>query len=89
MTVELSSPTSEAGGVAREESNSKYHSNTLKMGLLSKTTMGRREGSKPGPTRQRHFRLTVAALEYLHLFSHVSLNIISHTRSFLDMTLYR
>ena len=70
VTAELSLPTSEADG---EQSDGKYHSSTLKMGLLSKTTIGRREGSKPGPTRQRHFRLTEVALEYLHLFSHVSL----------------
>ena len=76
VTAEHSPPTSEAGG---EESDINYHSNTLKMGLLSKTTVGRREGSKPGPTRQRHFRLTEVALEYFHLFSHVSLNIIFHT----------
>lgn len=44
----------------------------IKTGLLSKTSIGRREGSKPGPTRQRHFRLTDVALEYLHQFSHVS-----------------
>ena len=80
VTAEISPPTSEAGG---EESDGKYQSNTLKMGLLSKTTVGRREGSKPGPTRQRHFRLTEVALEYLHLFSHVSTSIsICHIRSF-------
>ena len=45
---------------------------TIKTGLLSKTTIGRREGSRPGPTRHRHFRLTEVDLEYLHQFSHVS-----------------
>ena len=44
----------------------------IKTGLLSKTSVARREGSRPGPTRHRHFRLTEIALEYLHQFSHVS-----------------
>ena len=44
----------------------------IKTGLLSKTTIGRREGSRPGPTRHRNFRLTEVDLEYLHQFSHVS-----------------
>ena len=48
------------------------HDGALKTGVLSKTTIGRREGSRSGPTRHRHFRLTEVALEYLHHFSHVS-----------------
>ena len=54
----------------------------LKTGVLSKTSIGRREGSRPGPTRQRRFRLTEEALEYFHQFSHVS-NLIS------SATIYR
>ena len=44
----------------------------LKSGVLFKTSLGREEDSRPGPTRQRQFRLTEGALEYLHPFSHVN-----------------
>ncbi len=44
----------------------------LKVGVLFKTSLGREEDSRPGPTRQRKFRLTDGALEYLHQFSQVS-----------------
>lgn len=44
----------------------------IKSGQLSKTSRGRSEGSKPGPTRLRRFRLTEEALEYFQQFSHVS-----------------
>ena len=44
----------------------------IKSGQLSKTSRGRSEGSKPGPTRVRRFRLTEEALEYFQQFSHVS-----------------
>ena len=44
----------------------------LKVGVLSKTSQGREGDSRPGPTRQRRFRLTEEALEYLHHFSQVS-----------------
>ena len=57
-----------------KEGTDKHDNNmegAIKMGLLSKTSVGRREGSRPGPTRHRHFRLTEVALEYLHQFSHV------------------
>ena len=43
----------------------------IKSGQLSKTSRGRSEGSKPGPTRVRRFRLTEEALEYFQQFSHV------------------
>ena len=59
-----------------------YCEGALKTGVLSKTSIGRREGSRPGPTRQRRFRLTEEALEYFHQFSHVS-NLIS------SATIYR
>ena len=44
----------------------------IKSGQLSKTSRARSEGSKPGPTRVRRFRLTEEALEYFQQFSHVS-----------------
>ena len=44
----------------------------IKSGQLSKTSRGRSEGSKPGPSRVRRFRLTEEALEYFQQFSHVS-----------------
>lgn len=44
----------------------------IKSGQLLKTSRARSEGSKPGPTRLRRFRLTEEALEYLQQFSHVS-----------------
>ena len=44
----------------------------LKVGVLFKTSQGREGDSRPGPTRQRRFRLTEEALEYLHHFSQVS-----------------
>ena len=47
------------------------HESYLKIGTLYKTTLSRREGARPGPTRQRQFRLTEVALEYFHHFSHV------------------
>ena len=47
---------------------------SIKSGNLSKTSRGRSEGSKPGPTRIRRFRLTEEALEYFQQFSHVSLH---------------
>ena len=43
----------------------------LKIGMLYKKTLSRKEGAKPGPTRHRQFRLTEVALEYFHLFSTV------------------
>ena len=48
----------------------------IKSGQLSKTSRGRSEGSKPGPTRLRRFRLTEEALEYFQQFSHVRINLI-------------
>ena len=47
----------------------------LKIGVLFKTSLGREEGSRPGLTRQRRFRLTEGALEYLHHFSQVSTSV--------------
>lgn len=47
----------------------------LKIGVLFKTSLGREEGSRPGPTRQRRFRLTEGALEYLHHLSQVSTSV--------------
>ena len=44
----------------------------LKIGVLFKTSLGREKDSRPGPIRQRRFRLTEGALEYLHHFSQVS-----------------
>lgn len=46
----------------------------LKVGVLFKTSLGREEDANPGPTRQRRFRLTEGALEYLHHFSQVSMH---------------
>ena len=68
--VTLEFPSSSANTATRGK-----HDNVegaIKTGLLSKTTIGRREGSRPGPTRHRNFRLTEVDLEYLHQFSHVS-----------------
>ena len=47
----------------------------LKVGVLFKTSLGREEDARPGSTRQRRFRLTEGALEYLHHFSQVSTSI--------------
>ena len=44
----------------------------LKVGVLFKKSLGCEEDSRPGPTRQRRFRLTEGALEYMHHFSQVS-----------------
>lgn len=42
----------------------------IKRGVLFKTTVSRKEGSKVGQTRQRrHFRLTDEALEYENKFN--------------------
>lgn len=55
------------------ETEGKLHTGVLKSGHLHKTTEARSKiGSKPRPTGKREFRLTEAALEYLHHFSHVS-----------------
>lgn len=64
VSAEFSSPPS-------FEPESERTDGSLKSGPLYKTTLSRREGAKPGPTRHRQFRLTEVALEYLHLFSHV------------------
>lgn len=56
----------------------------LKIGVLFRTSLGQEEDSRPGPTRQRRFRLTEGALEYLHHFSHVGSYLhVSITSSFL------
>lgn len=44
----------------------------IKSGQLLKTSRSRMEGSKPGPSRFRRFRLTEESLEYFQQFSHVS-----------------
>lgn len=67
-----------------EDADCKPNSGMLKTGNLSKTTLARREGAKKGPTRHRQFRLTEVALEYFHLFSHVSLR---HNNSVLSQSL--
>ena len=41
-------------------------------GVLLKTSRGRSSEAHPGPTRQRRFRLTEQAIEYLQHFSQVS-----------------
>lgn len=48
-------------------------SRALKTGHLVKTSKSIGKKSTPGNSRQRKFRLTNEALEYLHTFSHVSL----------------
>ena len=65
-------PSSSANTATEDTDKHDNMEGAIKTGLLSKTSVGRREGSRPGPTRQRHFRLTEVALEYLHQFSHVS-----------------
>ena len=57
-------------GLAGEEENVP---NVIKTGFLSKTTVSGKDGSKIGQSRQRQFRLTEEALEYLHTFSQVHL----------------
>lgn len=72
VTAEFPSTSPSAEVEAVDDTNRKHHDGAIKTGQLFKTTVGRKEGSKQGPTRHRHFRLTDIALEYLHLFSHVS-----------------
>ena len=66
----LSTYTNERSKEERDE----HSTHVIKIGVLSKTTVScsGKEGSKRGQTRQRHFRLTEEALEYLHQFSQVN-----------------
>ena len=59
---------------SRKKERDEHSTRVIKVGVLSKTTISCKEGSKPGQTRHRHFRLTEEALEYLHQFSQVKLN---------------
>ena len=55
-----------------------YGAGVIKVGLLTKTSKGRRETLviRPGLTRQRRFRLTEEALEYFHYFSQARINYV-------------
>lgn len=55
-----------------KEKRDEHSTRVIKIGVLSKTTISHKEGSKRGQTRHRHFRLTEEALEYLHQFSQVN-----------------
>ena len=59
------------GGSSRVETRSDLRE-CIKSGQLAKTSYRHSEGSKPGPTRLRHFRLTEEALEYFQQSSRVS-----------------
>ena len=61
----------------------------LKIGVLLKTSLGRGEDSRPSPARQRRFRLTEGALEYLHHFSQVGTSGLSSVMSDLHFVVYR
>lgn len=71
VAVKLSPSSTDAAEHSKDERDERDLC-VIKAGVLSKTTISRKDQLKPGQTRCRHFHLTEEALEYLHQFSHVS-----------------
>ena len=72
VAVKLSPSSTDAAEYSEDERGGHSLCHIIKTGVLSKTTISGKDGSKPGQTRKRNFRLTEEAFEYFHQFSHVS-----------------